>query len=172
MSAPREKDLSDLEKLLAALPPRPTTLDRDHLLFRAGQASMRRSWIWPFVAVVMSATAGCLAMFLVLRPPPEPVVQIVRVQVPVVQAKDSDAIEQPEARSPAASGYHAQPLSPTLSYWRMQQQALRFGVEGLPSAASDVDETPSGPATANTEISAGSRPKLFENPSFFSFGAP
>ena len=79
MPPPHEKELSDLEKLLAALPPRPATLDRDHLLFRAGQESMRRSWIWPFAAVTMSVACGSLAMLLVLRPLPDPVVRIVQV---------------------------------------------------------------------------------------------
>ena len=36
------------------------SLDRETLLFRAGQASVRRGWIWPVIAMLSSATAAVL----------------------------------------------------------------------------------------------------------------
>jgi len=40
--------LAALEKSLTALVPVPGRIDRDQLLFRAGQASVRtRFWLWP-----------------------------------------------------------------------------------------------------------------------------
>jgi hypothetical protein len=172
MSESHEKDLSDLEKLLTALPPRPATLDRDHLLFRAGQASMMRSWVWPFATVIMSVAAGCLAMVLVLRPLPEPVVRIVQVQVPVTVPAPFDARDSlPQEMQQPPISLRETP-SPTMSYWRMQQQALRFGVEGLPSTAADGAEAPLGPPTDSHELSAGSRPKLINHLSLFPVGEP
>jgi hypothetical protein len=173
MSAPHEKKLSDLEKLLAALPPRPSTLDRDHLLFRAGQASMRRSWAWPLAAVAMSTAAGCLAMILVLRPLPEPVVQIVHVQVPLPVPAPHPAEAQPNPPQAApAPGYLLDAPAPTMSYLRLRQQALRFGVESLPEAATSDDEASAATASPGPDISAGSRPSLINPFSLLSFGVP
>jgi hypothetical protein len=169
MSQAHEKDLSDLEKLLAALPPRPAALNRDQLLFRAGQASMRRSWAWPFAAVVMAMAAGCMATILVLRPLPEPVIRMVQVQVPVsapLVAKDAGP-QEPGPAPPA--GFHEAP-SPTMSYWKMQQQALRFGVEGLPPTATAGEVAPMG--IDSHELSAGSRPKLVDSLSHYPIGEP
>jgi hypothetical protein len=167
MPQPHEKGLSDLEKLLAALPPRPTTLDRDNLLFRAGQASMRRSWVWPLAAVGMSVATGCLAMILVLHPLPEPVIQIVRVQVPVPTPDVTHG--EPRERGPqAAPGYLPEGPPPALSYWRMQRQALRFGVEALPQAAAgDGDDTRPETAGHGPDYLAGSRPRVTDHSSLF-----
>jgi hypothetical protein len=169
MPARREKDLSDLEKLLAALPPRPTTLDRDHLLFRAGQASMRRSWIWPFVAVTMSAATGCLAMFLFLRPAPEPIVQIVQVQVP---APAPPVTPEPGPATQPPAPLHAYGTPSAMSYWQIQQQALLFGVENLPSPVTQSDGEPERRAPRTPDMSTGARPKMVEQFSPFLFGVP
>jgi hypothetical protein len=169
MPTPHEKELSDLEKLLAALPPRPATLDRDRLLFRAGQESMRRSWVWPFAAVTMSVACGCLAMLLVLRPLPEPAVQIVHVHVPAPAAPAASDLRPVEPH--ATTTDYRQPPSPPLSYWRMQQQALRFGVEGLPQVAAAGDETSVGDVIHGPDLSAGSRPRLI-NHSAYPYGEP
>ncbi len=75
MSGPHEK-LSELERLLASLPPRPAALDRDRLLFRAGQASMRRHRFWPWATAVMSAATACLALILMTQPMPVPEVRM------------------------------------------------------------------------------------------------
>jgi hypothetical protein len=172
MSKPHEEELSDLEKLLAALPPRPAALNRDHLLFRAGQASMRRSWAWPLAAVVMSVAAGCLATVVVFRPRSEPVIRVVQmpVQVPTpVVAKEAAPQEFPPS-APQMSLHEAPPS--TLSYWRLQQQALRFGVEGLPGPATDDAPPIPNRAFENPDLSAGSRPKLIDQPTVLPFGEP
>jgi hypothetical protein len=84
MSGPRENldglnDLSDderhLERLLAALLPRESRLDRERTMFLAGQASavgqLRSSnrWRWP-AATLASAAAGLLAGLLISAPHP------------------------------------------------------------------------------------------------------
>ncbi len=157
MSGPDEKELNDLEKLLAALPPRPATLHRDHLLFRAGQLSMRRSWAWPLTAIVMSFTTVSLVLVQALSPAPEPVVRVVMVTVPqpapVAQPDDS-------SQSPALLPV-LESSAPAMSYWRLEQQALRFGVESLPSSLSTGEESPQAYPIAKPGLSAGSRPGLF-----------
>jgi hypothetical protein len=173
MPAPHEKELSDLEKLLAALPPRPTTLDRDHLLFRAGQASMTRSWAWPVAAVATSVAAGCLAMVLVLRPLPEPVVRIVQVQVPVaVPAPRPNDAQPNQPQTSPVPGYLLDTPAPTMAYLRLRQQALRFGLEGLPETATSDEEASVATARPGPDISAGSRPPLINPFSLLSFGVP
>ena len=172
MSEPSKPTLGDLEKLLAALPPRPAGLSRDHLLYRAGQVSMRTSWAWPFAAVVMSVATGCLAMVVVLRPLPEPVVRIVHIHVPAAQPE----VPAPPSSEPLEQPAPAQTLTrdtspPALSYWRMQQQALRFGVEGLPTSM-DSDDPPAPPRGDGPDLSAGSRPRLLAPSSAFYYGEP
>jgi hypothetical protein len=168
MPKSNEKGLNDLERLLAALPPRPMNLDRDRLLFRAGQASMRRGWIWPFAALIMAVAASWLGLIVALRPMPEPVIRIVRVEVPVPALATN---EPREKDPPVAPSYSLEGPSPNLSYWRMQQQALRFGVEGLPEPAAEAGETPERVAGHGLDYSAGSRPRITDHSSsFLTFG--
>jgi hypothetical protein len=127
---------------------------------------MRRSWIWPLAAVIMSVAAGCLAMILVLRPMPEPVIRIVRVDVPM-PAPEMNQSARRETGPDGTPNYRHEAPSPALSYLRMQQQALRFGVEGLPQPASEGDDTPEGTAVHGPDISAGSRPKVMDHASLF-----
>jgi hypothetical protein len=170
MPESHEKRLSDLERLLAALPPRPMSLDRDHLLFRAGQASMRRGWMWPLAALMLAVAASWLGLIVVLRPLPEPVIRIVRVEVPVPALARNESTPR-EAGPLVAPGYPLDGPPVTLSYWRMQQQALRFGVEGLPQPAAEAGETPEATSGHGPDYSAGSRPKLTDHASsFLTFG--
>jgi len=143
-------------------------MDRDHLLFRAGQASMKRSWVWPFAAVVMSISTACLAMILVLRSTPEPIIQI--VQVPVQRP-------QPEKQEPALHRFPPPELIPglstaPLSYWNLQQQALRFGVESLPSLSVETDDESARPIEKHETLSAGSVPRFGDEFTGFIPGVP
>jgi hypothetical protein len=172
MSQQHEK-LGDLERLLASLPPRPAALDRDRLLFRAGQASMRRNRLWPTATFVMSVTSACLAFLLVARPMPQTEVRIVRVQIPVPAPSSQATTDQTiaaDAQPNTSFGQASESIAPAMSYWQMQRQAIRFGVEGLPSNVAYGDETPSAAFMDGPELSAGSRPKLIEHSSWFSFG--
>ena len=113
-------------------------------------------------------------MILVLRQQLEPVVRIVQVNVPVIQSAPSAALQAPLAYAPNLPAYvPATPLPvAAMSYWRMEQQALSFGVEGLPSTTSDGSETSPGPAGAGADLSVGSSPKLNDHPALFHFGEP
>jgi hypothetical protein len=54
----------------------------------------------------------------------------------------------------------------------MHQQALRFGVEGLPSSAAESEEHPNGPARNVQNLTVGSRPQLGSPAFHSSFGEP
>ena len=69
-------ELKSFEALLAALAPREDRLDRERLIFLAGQASVspavtwRRHPAWPAAFATMSAIAATLLFVLVTRPIP------------------------------------------------------------------------------------------------------
>lgn len=99
-TAPRAPELGKLEAALAELTPRAVSLDRDRLMYLAGQASVGtlaspRGWRWPAAFSGMSALAATLLIMLVSRPP-RIVERVVRVAVPAASAAD----ERPEALSP------------------------------------------------------------------------
>jgi hypothetical protein len=175
MSEPRQKDLNELERLLASLSPRPANLDRDRLLFRAGQESRRRHWVWRMATLGVAGACVCLTLMIVLRPAPEPLVRIVKEQVvvyvpaPESQASVAMAPQSPVAYAPGSpDGMKAQ----AMSYWQMHQQALRFGVDGLPSSAAESEEHANGPVRSGQNLTVGSRPQL-DTPAFLSsFGVP
>jgi hypothetical protein len=138
MSDPRETPgLSELEAALGALTPRPPALNRDAILYRAGRASVRG---WQWATAVSTTTAVALAMTLVLRPsvdrgpgvvalPPAP-----RAVPPVVpEAEPSPSTDEP---SPSPS-----------AYFRLQEQLLSRGLDGLPPLAAGPG--PSGPTSAD-----------------------
>lgn len=56
----------EAERLLMSLVPA-SALDRDEVMFRAGQASAR-SWLWPALALLATATSVVLAVMLYLTP--------------------------------------------------------------------------------------------------------
>jgi hypothetical protein len=79
-----DRGLSELETALAALVPRATGLNRDRLMFLAGQASVaaevpppifpsrnRAHWGWPAALATMTAIAASLLVALVLRQAPQ-----------------------------------------------------------------------------------------------------
>src|SRR5439155_25460831 len=75
--------LAALEKSLTALVPVPGRIDRDQLLFRAGQASVRnRPWLWPTTTALLAVMTCVLGTALALRSVPAPVERIVYITVP------------------------------------------------------------------------------------------
>ena len=107
--------LEAVEAELASLRPRDDRLDRERLIFLAGQASVggrsaaRRlvaaRWAWPGACAGMTAVAATLLVALLLRPEP-PVVERIRIVEVPVESRDS-ALERPardvgpDADSPA-----------------------------------------------------------------------
>ena len=154
MSSFEEQELKKLENALAALTPRPAHFDRDGLLFEAGRRSVRPNPLWWYSTLGMSSVAGLLFFALVLqvRSPGRPVTQFVDVNRPPVPIQPAPAeafVMPPEMprEMPAALPDEDLPLPPS-SYWRMQQTALRVGIERLPTtdpAAGDASPRPPTP---------------------------
>lgn len=162
-----EKDLTDLERALAALSPAPPTFNRDALLFRAGQAAVPPRRLWPFVSLATSGVALCLAVLLSIRPGPEVVVRYVKVPAADVAPAAPAPIPLPPPTPPSVETTETGVLTvlpwlPSKSgYWQMQQQALRFGVESLPTALEYVEDVPLPSSGEAGELTAGARPALF-----------
>ena len=144
----RDEGLADLAAALAGLAPRPPNLDRDRLLFRAGQESAaRRGRLWPWAAGLLAAVAAGLGVLLVLRPDPQPLERVVYVPVkeeaPHVQPVDM----RPAAPAvPADSDEGAADAAERARFGAFQllRQALRWGLDGLPSVAPPRDATSPG----------------------------
>ncbi|MBM4092251.1 MAG: hypothetical protein FJ276_22910 [Planctomycetes bacterium] len=130
----RQDDLNALEAALAALTPRSDGLNRDRLMFLAGQASAAernggsaggvesgtrlRHWSLPAAFVAMTGVAACLLVALVARPPlvVERVVERI-VEVPAAPTGARLALEQrrdrdtliAETQAPAPRRFVEQP---------------------------------------------------------------
>jgi hypothetical protein len=114
--------LNALESALGSLTPRPVALDRDALMYRAGRSSIRR---WQLATGVAIALATALAVLLIVRPP---VVRIVYVPAPPAPVQEA-APPLPPDTEPSADE------SPKSPYFRLQEQLLSRGLDGLPPLA-------------------------------------
>ena len=103
---------------MAALVPRADRLDRQRLMFLAGQASVagmtgprsvRAGWVWPSAAAAMTAVAATLLVMLFCRPAPRVVYKT--VYLPAVSSPHN--VVQPERHRQIApvEGEDATPLS-------------------------------------------------------------
>jgi hypothetical protein len=127
--------LAALEKSLATLMPAPGRIDRDQLLFRAGQASMQRQrWLWPSSTALVTLVAVGLGIALALRPA-SPIVERV-VYVPAgspISHSDSRGSVSPSMPSQrgTTSGEDIA-WGSSSAYLHDRDQAIRWGVETLP----------------------------------------
>lgn len=117
----------ELEAALARLTPAASGLDHDDLLYRAGQASVRRRCrAWQF------STAGITLLFvglLIWQPRTTPGERIVYVPVqPAPAAKLAQSESSTPARPIEARAVEA-------SYLQLREQVLRRGVDALPAPA-------------------------------------
>lgn len=171
---PHPDSLTPVEQALAGFAPSAPRLDRDRLMFLAGQASAegRESGIgsrkadvyppsnvgarlWPAATAALAVTSLALLIALVARPAPQP--QIVYLDRPPI-AEASDATKQPA--SPAARGSVAEtalqgpasrlaaarlPAIPEDNYLRSRDVALRLGLDALGSGPGAVGDSRPAP---------------------------
>jgi hypothetical protein len=125
--------LSPLESALGNLKPAPAALDRDRLMFRAGQAAAGRSWAWPASTVVLFATSLVLAGILALRPTGTETVRVVYVPAerPAPAPPAPRAPTPPTTPAPATAEAVAWPPA-SAPYLALREQVVRFGVDSLP----------------------------------------
>jgi hypothetical protein len=170
--------LAALEKSLAALIPVPGRIDRDQLLFRAGQASVRsRPWLWPAATALSIVVAGSFGTVLALRPAPATVERVVYAPAPQSDPDMSAAIPQRQAsgvsHDPGHRGVET-PRAPQVDagiwwtssaeYIRERNQAIRWGVEALPPAPSIA----SASQTSSVESMLGLPERKVETKGLFS----
>ena len=125
MSGPQDAGLNDLAEALRRLTPA-AALDRDALLYRAGQAAAPRRRFWPALALLATTTSAILAAVLLTRPDPEPRVE--RVIVPVERPAAPPATEP--APEPATSIEEPTPRRRP-AHLLLQDRLLRFGLPAL-----------------------------------------
>jgi hypothetical protein len=148
-----DPELAAVASALASLAPSAGQLDRDQLLFRAGQSSVpRRRWFWPALSATLGVLAVALGIAAARRPAPEMLERVVYVQAPAagsLQEVPDVALSAPQ--SPKAIVPNNRGESP-LSYYRLEQVALRWGVEGLPDPHTPTGVTGSGHATRAFDV--------------------
>lgn len=120
--------MTPLETALAALAPRPASLDRDRLMLLAGQrTAARRGWVLLCAAAILAAAVTFLAVLLLYQPP----TRIVYLEVPQPQPPAASSLADTEAGQP-----------PSGEYILLRNRYLAAGVDDLPRLPPDP---PSGP---------------------------
>lgn len=174
MDKPEEIEQGQTEQLLRQFAPRPVNIDRERLMFLAGQAAaesqqsrlslrerlafrgVKGDRLWPLAALVMSGVAASLAIALVIqfRQPPQERIVVREVQVAAPPQPAVAQVPPPRETRPArvartvtASVMPSFPLSlPTSSVFQMRNTALRFGVEALPETSNSSPAQSVAPA--------------------------
>ena len=136
-----EQNLSEeilaVERALGSLKPAPSRINRDQLMFQAGQASAgRRSRVWPAASLVMALLAVTLGVLLLSRPAPEPRERIIYVTQVVPQR---EPVKPPLEQAVAAAPEKRLALG-EMSYLRLRDKVLAQGVDALPSFSSGARE--------------------------------
>ncbi|MCI0641491.1 MAG: hypothetical protein L0Y72_29865 [Gemmataceae bacterium] len=169
-----EKELSELERALTGLQPKPPTLNRDDLLFRAGRASVRGRWFWPLTALCLGVVSVCLAVVLWSQPQDEPEIRYVYVPkaVPMQVPQAPFVVPQPAPWPDPPEIEQSPPPSPLSGYsnWRLQQQAIRFGVDSLPATWTQAAQPLQVRTADGADLCVGSRPGLAEPLTRFPWG--
>ena len=126
----------ELERALAGLRPIPMSIERDRLMFRAGQASVRRrNLIWPAAAAVLTVLLGASLFYRETRRQPEPEV-IERVEYAPMERHTENMISSLVMESGRRRG--------NAQYIKLRDKVLAEGPGALPeeniSWAGEKDE--------------------------------
>ena len=140
-----DPDLAGVAEALARLAPSAGRFNRDQLLFRAGQVSVPRSrWPWPASTALLAVAAIVLGIAASRRPTAETIERVVYVQPPASpSALPADVGPVASQTDESLDAGSTSPSSP-LSYYRLEQVALRWGVESLPPPRSAAPVADSG----------------------------
>lgn len=146
-----DPELNAVAVALGSLEPARSRLDRDRVMFRAGQASRptpRRRRFWPVATSCLALIAAAEAALLAYRPAPrvDERIVVVRESARVAPAPESGEVDQPpEPSSPVLAGDG--PALGQSARERLAGQVLRYGLDGLPASPSarwaDADSYPS-----------------------------
>jgi hypothetical protein len=165
------ENLSEFEKALKTLTPAAARVDSARVLFQAGQVSAaRRTRRWQLATVVFALLTFMVGAAWALQPARAPQVRIVQLPAPPVEvpqpAPPEPAPPQHAIPEPApAPSYSTQPTLHA-SYYMLQRQVLRWGVDALPGLPPAGREPPRTPQRGNAAPSRAALPRF----SWFSFG--
>jgi hypothetical protein len=135
---PTDDELIAFEASLKSLIPSRSQVDRDALIFRAGQMSApsRPSRFWIATAASLAALALVEGALLANRPAPGVVEKIVVVQAPVPAPapliEPEEPREEPPVPAPLPHSYLQFEPGRT-AYDRLTWQVMRYGLDGLPT---------------------------------------
>ncbi len=138
-------ELTALEAALSDLGLRPASVDRDAVLFRAGQVAAPRRWFWPCATVAASAAAVVLGVLLAMRPGPEVRERVVYVKVPAPEkgerTQGADAPRSPEQGGGTARSSDVDVPAPVYSFpqRRLEEHLFRWGLDGLGDPGPDPE---------------------------------
>jgi hypothetical protein len=139
-------ELAAVEAALASLVPKASGVDRDRLMFLAGQAAARPrrgAWLWPCATAASLLLAAALGITIVVHGGPRTLERIVYVPV------------QPQAASEwsATVAFDRSPEPMRADYLRLRRTVLDRGVEAISEspAAAPRDGRPS-PKTGNRQL--------------------
>ncbi len=155
---PSDPELTAVAAALGALKPARSRLDRDRVLFQAGQRAGQARWIWPALAASLALLALGEAWALAYRPAPGVVERIVVVHEiapapPVLPAPESASVAAvtPPLIAPLPSRFGPPPDRAAGLRW----QILRFGLDGLPEPpplALQTGPRPAGPESPSSGL--------------------
>jgi hypothetical protein len=150
-----DRELNAIEAALGSLVPARSRIDRDLVMFRAGQASVRPSRLgrrpWHAIAASLALIALGEGFLLAHRPPPQTVKEVVVIREPVTApAPVVAAPEHSVAEGPASLPSESSLSLGQTAYERMVAQVLRYGLDGLP-----VSPTVASPASGPWPASSG-----------------
>ncbi len=171
---PSDPEVTAIESALRALVPSRSTLDRDRLMFHAGQVSARsRSparWVWPSIAATLTIVAVGEGALLAIRPEPRVVERLVIVREPPAPPADGPGPVVILRENPPVPSPDSEPSWPSASDpLRLRRQVLRFGLDALPEPPpllthSDVSNRASGATSEFTGILRRRDYQQFLNP--------
>jgi hypothetical protein len=152
----------DVERALRELAPAPGGLDRDRLMYRAGQiAAPRTTLLWPASTVVLGAAAVFLAVLLVAGWEARQFANLpVPAPTPVPRPIEKAPLQPSRPMGPEATPVSAEDQERTsdLVHFRMQDQVMRWGLDAVPAPPPDTGpETQVPPITVerSTDSAAG-----------------
>ena len=174
---PSDPELTAIESALKALSPSRSHLDRDRLMFRAGQVSARsRSltrWAWPSIAATLAIVALSEGVLLATRPGPRVVDRLVIVREP-----PSPSASRPESvvilrENPPIPPSDSGPSWPASSdSLRLRRQVLRFGLDGLPEPPPLLTHSGESPRPTGRDSESAGVLRRYEYPKFLNPGGP
>ncbi len=173
---PSDPEMTAIESALRALVPSRSGLDRDRLMFRAGQVSARSRlltrWAWPSIAATLAIVAAGEGVLLASRPEPRVVERLVIVREPATpQAAQPEPLVILRQNPPIPTS--SEPSWPGESdSLRLRRQVLRFGLDGLPEPPHLLSQAVEGPRPPGVPSESPGLLRRYEYQKFLNLGGP